>query len=322
MNPLLSVCIITYNHEKYIVQNVESILIQETNFEFEIVIGEDCSTDNTRDLLLDIKAKYTDKIKLLPSEKNIGAIPNFIKTLKACNSKYIAICEGDDYWTDSNKLQKQVDFLESHREYSFCFHNAYVHDEDINKEYLFNDDKGAFFKKNLNSDRVVEGWELINEWICPTASIVFRNNYDIDYDLFEKTKYGDIVLILSLARQGKVFYFNQVFSGYRKLLTGQRKAYSYDLPGKIAHYELLIDNFKDIPYLEFVCSKLISAFAYSYTVTQLRKKGIKGFKKNISLFNKYFVNVLKLKSPVNKMWFLFYIFYENVRITVKTIINF
>ncbi len=168
--------------------------------------------------------------------------------------------------------------MEANPEFSFCFHNAYVYDEDTRTEYLFNSDKGAFFKKYLDNDRTVEGWELLNEWICPTASIVFRNIFSLDYSLFEKTKYGDIVLILSLARHGKVFYFNQVSSGYRKLLTGQRKVYSYDLPGKITHHKLLMENFKDIPYLESTCSKLLSTITYSHAIINLRKNGPKDFK--------------------------------------------
>ncbi len=182
--------------------------------------------------------------------------------------------------------------------------------------------KGRSFKKYLDNDRTVEGWELLNEWICPTASIVFRNIFSLDYSLFEKTKYGDIVLILSLARHGKVFYFNQVSSGYRKLLTGQRKVYSYDLPGKITHHKLLMENFKDIPYLESTCSKLLSTITYSHAIINLRKNGPKDFKKDITAFNKYFVNVLKLKAPVNKIWFVLYILYENLRITAKAILNY
>lgn len=321
-NPLVSVWMITYNHEKYIAQAIDSVLMQKANFEYEIVIGEDYSTDRTREIVSDYKAKYPDRIKLLLQEKNVGMMQNFISTLKSCTGKYIALCEGDDYWTDPYKLQKQVDFLESNPAFSFCFHNSYVYDEDISREYLFNDDKGTFFKKNLNSDRVTESWELINEWICPTASMVFRNKYPLDYSLFEKTKYGDIVLILSLARHGKVYYFNQVSSVYRKLLTGQRKAFSYGSPGMIAHHELLFENFKDISYLEIVCSKLLSTFTYSFAVVNLRKNGLKDLNRNFSAYKKYIVKVLKLKSPVNKLWFLLYILYENLRMTAKVIINY
>ncbi len=98
--------------------------------------------------------------------------------------------------------------------------------------------------------------------------------------------------------------------------------YSNNLPGFIAHWVLLFDNFKDIPYLESVCSKHLSSLTYSRVVRNLRKNGFRDFKENINTFKQYFLNILKLKPPVNKFWFLLYIFYENLRITVKVIINY
>jgi len=115
---------ITYNHERYISEAIDGILMQECDFEYELVIGEDYSTDNTRKICEQYAAKYPNKIKLLQSVNNWGMNSNFIRTVKECNSKYIALCEGDDYWTDPLKLQKQVDFLEKNKEYSLCFHRA------------------------------------------------------------------------------------------------------------------------------------------------------------------------------------------------------
>jgi len=116
-NPTVSILTITYNHELFIAQAIDGFLIQETNFDFEIVIGEDCSTDNTRKIIEEYQKKYPTKIKLLPSNTNLGIEANFYRTMQACNGKYIAICDGDDYWTDKNKLQLQVDFLENNKEY-------------------------------------------------------------------------------------------------------------------------------------------------------------------------------------------------------------
>ncbi|MDF1549683.1 MAG: glycosyltransferase, partial [Bacteroidales bacterium] len=122
----LSVCMITYNHEKYIGQAIEGVLMQKTNFDIELLIGEDFSNDNTRNICMGYKNKYPDKIKLLLREKNIGMMRNFIQTLNTCKGKYIALCDGDDYWTDPLKLQKQVDFLEANPEYALCYHRVNI----------------------------------------------------------------------------------------------------------------------------------------------------------------------------------------------------
>lgn len=109
--PLVSVCMITYNHEKYIKDAIEGILMQKTSFPIELIIGEDCSTENTRKIVEDYAEKYPNLIFAQYSEKNLDMMNNFFNVLQAVRSKYIALCEGDDYWTDPLKLQKQVDFL-------------------------------------------------------------------------------------------------------------------------------------------------------------------------------------------------------------------
>ncbi|MFL1012242.1 glycosyltransferase family 2 protein [Flavisericum labens] len=127
--PLVSVSVVTYNHKDYIKQCLEGILMQQTTFPFEIILGEDESSDCTRDICIEYAEKYPDKIRLfLRSRKDVIYINgnptgryNFMENLKACQGKYIAICEGDDYWTDPLKLQKQVDFLETNNYYSICW---------------------------------------------------------------------------------------------------------------------------------------------------------------------------------------------------------
>ena len=119
---------ITYNHERFIAQAVESVLMQQTNFPYELIIGEDCSTDNTREMVREYQRRHPDKIRLLLPERNLGGpIPgkrNYVQTLNAATGKYIALLEGDDYWTSPHKLQKQVDFLDSHPSCAVCFTNA------------------------------------------------------------------------------------------------------------------------------------------------------------------------------------------------------
>ncbi len=114
--PLVSIKMITYNHAPFIAQAIEGVLQQKTNFPFELIIGEDCSTDGTREIVLEYQKKYPDIIRMVTSDKNVGMKKNSLRTMKACQGKYIAYCEGDDYWQRPDKLQKQADYLDNHPE--------------------------------------------------------------------------------------------------------------------------------------------------------------------------------------------------------------
>jgi glycosyltransferase involved in cell wall biosynthesis len=111
--PLVSVKMITYNHAPFIAQAIEGVIQQKTIFPFELIIGEDCSTDGTREIVLKYQKKYPDIIQVITSENNVGVVKNSYRTRKACRGKYVAFCEGDDYWHNTDKLQKQVDYLEN-----------------------------------------------------------------------------------------------------------------------------------------------------------------------------------------------------------------
>lgn len=121
--PIVSVCTITYNHELYISEAIDSFLMQETDFPFEIVIGEDCSTDSTRKIIEEYVEKFPNIVKLITSEKNVGMQENNERTTKACKGEYIALCEGDDYWTDKKKLQIQIDEMKKFK-VDMSFHPA------------------------------------------------------------------------------------------------------------------------------------------------------------------------------------------------------
>ena len=120
MTPLVSVCMTTYNHEHYIAEAIESVITQRVNFALEIVIGEDCSTDNTLTICRDYQSRYPEIIRIVTSENNIGMHANYRRTIEACSGKYIAMLDGDDYFTDHDKLQMQVDALES-TEAAMCY---------------------------------------------------------------------------------------------------------------------------------------------------------------------------------------------------------
>jgi glycosyltransferase involved in cell wall biosynthesis len=137
-NIMVSVCCVTYNHENYIAQALDGFLMQETNFKFEILIGEDNSTDHTKAIIQDYCERYPGIITLVSQDTNIGAIKNQISILTRAKGKYVAMCDGDDFWTDASKLQKQVDFLEANDEYVICCHHTKVIDNQGKTVYVKN----------------------------------------------------------------------------------------------------------------------------------------------------------------------------------------
>jgi glycosyltransferase involved in cell wall biosynthesis len=201
---------ITYNHEAYIEKAIRSVMMQKADFKFQLVIGEDCSLDGTNKICQKLHSEFGDKIKLLPSQKNIGMMPNFIRTLMSCDQKYIAICDGDDYWTDPYKLQKQVDFLEGNSEYSICAHNTVMYAENT-KEFI----------ETPMSDQD----HSLNQFILGTiigrsaSSIVFRMDEwvknKIGSDDFLNGAGGDWMLTIILLQRGKMKYFGEAMGIYR-----------------------------------------------------------------------------------------------------------
>ena len=142
VKPLISVVVVTYNQEKYIQQTLDSILAQQTDFDFEIVVGEDCSTDNTRDKVFSYQQKYPERIKVVTSDLNVGLLKNYYRTIQHASGKYIACCAGDDYWHASDKLQAQVSVMENDPEYGLVHSGATLIDE-----------KGKFIKRMVPSIR-------------------------------------------------------------------------------------------------------------------------------------------------------------------------
>jgi len=208
-NIMVSVCMITYNHEKYIGQAIEGVLLQKCNFSVELIIGEDCSTDNTRKISEEYQRK-NNIIKLLPSEINLGIIPNFIRTLNSCSGKYIAICEGDDYWTDPLKLQKQVDYLERNPNVSFVATNYAIYDEKTNQT-----------KKAATSKRIDFYTLLKRKNQIPTLTTCIRSEYIFDYireinPVEKKWPVGDYPLWLYLSQKGKIGVIPEYTANYNK----------------------------------------------------------------------------------------------------------
>jgi glycosyltransferase involved in cell wall biosynthesis len=205
--PTVSVAMITYRQEAYIAQAVESALTQETTFEVEIVIGEDCSPDGTRRVLLELEEKYPGRLRLLLHEENLGMSRNLEATLRACRGKYIAILEGDDYWTCSTKLEQQVQALEEDPSCVICFHNVEAIDEAAGSRTLLcrPDQKQRSTFHDL----------LVNNFI-PTCSVLYRNGL---IERIPEWMHGlgmaDWPLHLLNAEHGDILYLDGVMAAYR-----------------------------------------------------------------------------------------------------------
>lgn len=220
---IVSVCMITYNHAPFIADAIQGIVCQKTNFPIELVIGEDCSTDNTRKIIEQYQKDYPNIIRLLPNSENLGVMKNFYRTLNACNGKYIALCEGDDYWTDPLKLQKQVDFLESHPDYGMVYTDLNTFSQ---KEKSFIATNYQFAEGNIY-DKYLAG--NIQIW---TVTVCFRKRYIQNLPPLNTDKYftGDIFIYSLICYHSKVKFLNEKTCVYRVLensashFNGNRKA--------------------------------------------------------------------------------------------------
>lgn len=206
MKPLVSICMSTYRHERFIKEAIEGVMMQQTTFAVQLVIGEDHSGDLTRLVCEEMATLHSQKIKLLPSDRNYGQNHNLSRTIQACNGKYIALCEGDDYWIDPDKLQKQVDFLEDHPECVMCFHPINTVDEQGHLlEAQTTDGKTVFYKGN----------DFFHIFV-PTLSIVFRNCLRFFPDEFYKIKSTDAFIVGMLSGFGDGARLDFVGGCYRK----------------------------------------------------------------------------------------------------------
>lgn len=217
IKPLVVIGCITYNHEAFLRDALEGFVMQKTNFPFVAVVHDDASTDGTAAVLREYAERYPDIILPIYEEENQyskrnGTLGLITRTSKAATgAKYVALCEGDDYWTSPDKLQRQVDFLETNPEYSMCFHNARVHYEDYDKE----DHDFAELETREYHEK-----ELCASWLFATASICFRlliyeSHYYKEYIASDKFIVGDYPLVRCLSREGRTFGFADIMSVYR-----------------------------------------------------------------------------------------------------------
>lgn len=205
----VSIFILTYNQEDFIAHTIESVLKQQTSFRYQLVIGEDFSSDSTRQICEDFAKRYPEKIQLLPSEKRHGLIFNFMRTLKECNGKYIAVCDGDDYWIDPLKLQKQFDFLEANPDHAI----VYTGIRNLFPNGKFREKTWAEIMEPRNFE------ELIFGNFIPSVTAFYRNKKEEEKwpEWITNFPYGDWPVYLYLTRKGeKIGYINEITGVYRK----------------------------------------------------------------------------------------------------------
>jgi len=223
---LVSVAIQTYQHKAFIKQCLDSVLTQQTNFNFEILLGEDASTDGTREICIEYAKNYPTKIRLFlhHRENNIkvNGMPtgrfNFVFNLFSAKGKYIAICEGDDYWSSPSKLQRQVDFLEANTDCILCHHWQEVAELNENQEYVVKpapiEGHGYFPEVKSTVGRIFS-----NELRVKARTLMFRN-VNLEFpDWYFKVAFGDVPLSMLLGKFGKFGFINEPMAVYR--LTGK-----------------------------------------------------------------------------------------------------
>lgn len=268
---MVSICCTTYNHEKYIAQALDGFLMQKTNFRYEIIIGEDCSTDNTRKIIKDYCLSYPDKVQIVTDTVNVGGTKNGIRTFYPAKGKYIAICDGDDYWTDPLKLQKQVDFMESRQDCVMCCHYSRV----INEQ-------GKLIYENPAPVNLEFGYEdvlLGRKEETRTSSILMKNKLQIKQissnDWFYRVYGADAFLKLyALAQEGgKIYVLPEVMSVYRLHKDGIWSMIDSKLRKKqmISDFNIMINNFNYPPEYK---KKLLKMYIRQFFLFDIRNLNI------------------------------------------------
>jgi glycosyltransferase involved in cell wall biosynthesis len=308
----VSVLMITYNHEKFVARAIDSILMQKVDFDYEVVIGEDCSTDNTREIVLGYKEEFPNKIRLLLNQKNLGGRKNLIQTFKACKGEYIAMLEGDDYWTSPHKLQKQVDFLDTHPECAICFHNVMVIYEDspeISHPFYVQNPNGPFMKGKPKPISNLE--DLLKGNFIQTPSVMFRAPpFDEFPNWFYFTPMGDWSIHILNAQHGKIGYIDEIMGIYRIHDGGvwSSKGLIPKLQREIETYRFFNAHF-NFRYNKFIKSKISLRYlwiAVAYKRSGDRIKALANLFKYISKFpcnegisfRRLLLMILELSLPV------------------------
>lgn len=268
---VVTIWCLAYNQENYIRRCLEGFVMQKTNFKYEAIIHDDASTDGTAAIIKEYQKLYPDVIVPIIEEENQYSQHNGETDrimMNHTHGKYIAICEGDDYWIDPFKLQKQVDFLESHPSYTMCVHAAIEFYQDCSQlPFVFPSIKVS---QDLDLD------QILNDWVIPTASILVRNDVFPMPEWAAKIYSGDMTLALMAYSKGKVFFMNDVMSFYRKHKAGVSST-SINPPDYVCHQKAALYDYynkeTNYKYVD-VLNKKVDFYRKYAKFWEYRKKGL------------------------------------------------
>lgn len=240
-NVKVSVVVLTYNHEKYIKRALESILNQKTNFSYEILIGDDCSTDNSWNILKEYKKQYPEIIRIFQAKYNMGATKNSYHLFHKASGEYIAQLETDDYWTDELKLQKQIDFLEENRGYVGCSHHCTVVDQNEKTIERFNNDQKETYWNFCSTTFTLKDFEM-GKYPGHFGTMVYRNIFlspDLDYRILYQAHriIGDRTIIGLLSISGQIYVLKDNMSCYRMIENNEAQNWQSQARQKNKRYE-------------------------------------------------------------------------------------
>ncbi len=208
-NVKVSVLMLTYNHERYLAQAIEGVLMQRTHFPYELVIAEDCSTDRTRDVIRQYWEKYPDRIRVFLNRHNIKGRRTVVRGYNACRGQYVAYVEGDDYWTCPDKLQRQADLLDRRPDCSICFHSVTMMWDDERHEPT------VFRPNNIQDTYVLE--DLLETNFIGACSPMYRKGVFGDFPAWHfLPPVGDWSVHIMHAHHGKIAYIDEPMGVYRQ----------------------------------------------------------------------------------------------------------
>lgn len=318
--PLVSINCITYNHENYIEQALKGFLEQKTDFEFEILVHDDASTDKTSEIIKKYENKYPEIFKVIYQEHNQyskGISPNEIQFSRS-RGKYIALCEGDDYWIDPYKLQKQIDYLETHPKCTFSFTNGKIKDESRSNQSRIFIPYSSENEKYMDVDNnVYNVGELALLGFIPTASFVFRKSIleDLPDYFYKKFPAEDMKIKLTATAMGYAYFLNDITCVYRENVPGSAmfkwEQYNQEKKEKLqeSFIELLenVDQYTNRNYTEELS---LDKLHYLFNLALIKRD--KQLLKN-SLFSER-LNSISLRSKISIYRKLYFPIPENYRV--------